>query len=120
MNVNERGRKVPDPKDGIAKMMIEDVALRTAAEKLPILAATTLPHVGKLLPETVILSPGAPTRGFTFEINCPAQQDNRHIKHKSAGKDATCDTIEHAGRRKKCGKVLPQNAGGNLLDVGFL
>jgi hypothetical protein len=112
---------MPDPKDGIAKMMIEDVALTMAAEKLPILAALKkLSHVGKLLPETVILSPGARTRGFTFEINCPAQQDNRHVKHKSAGKDATCDTIEHAGRRKKCGKVLPQNAGGNLLDVGFL
>lgn len=113
---------MPDPKDGIAKMMIEDVALAVAAEKLPILAATStvLAHVGKLLPETVILSPGARTRGFTFEITCPAQQDNRHVKHKSAGKDATCDTIEHAGRRKKCGKVLPQNAGGNLLDAGFI
>ena len=108
MNVNERGRKVPDPKDGIAKMMIEDVALRTAAEKLPILAATStaLPHVGKLLPETVILSPGARTRGFTFEITCPEQQYNIHIEHKSAGKGDRCETIERPSRRDIAVKYL--------------
>jgi hypothetical protein len=36
---------------------------------------------------------------FTFEIDCPEQQDNRHIKHKSAGKDERCDSFEHANRR---------------------
>ena len=99
---------MPDPKDGIAKMMIEDVALTMAAEKLPILAALKkLSHVGKLLPETVILSPGARTRGFTFEITCPEQQYNIHIEHKSAGKGDRCETIERPSRRDIAVKYLP-------------
>lgn len=100
MNVSKRRRKVPDPKDGIVKMMIEEVELAMEAEKLPILAAkAVLAHVGKSLPVTVILSPGARTRGFTSEIDCPEQQVNRHIKHKSAGIDERCDSFEHANRR---------------------
>jgi hypothetical protein len=99
---------VPDPKDGIVKMMIEDVELVIKAEKLPILAAkAVLSHVGKALPETVILSPGARTRGFTFEITCPEQQYNIHIEHKSAGKGDRCETIERPSRRDIAVKYLP-------------
>ena len=74
VNLSERGRKVPDPKDGIAKMTLEDVVLIMGAEKPPIVESKLdLSHNGKLLPVTVTFSPGARTRGLTFEMICPEQ-----------------------------------------------
>jgi hypothetical protein len=121
VNLSERGRKVPDPKDGIAKMTLEDVELIMGADKPPIVESNlNLSHNGKLLPVTVILSPGARTRGLTFEMICPEQQDRRHIKHNSAGKDARCGTMEQASRRDKAVKYCPQNAGGQFVRCGLL